>query len=488
MLNIASAQVNLNKLKDKVVSGTKEQINKTDTPNSSITEQERVPSVAGGKTLYVNKATGNNRNDGSKEKPLKNIQKAIDLAEPGTKILVAEGNYYGNLDCGFIEMKKYVSIYGGYSSDFSQRDILKHRTMVQPTAESNGTGSDKALLRIEARGNSNGVVVIDGLLFDKGQSNGYIARLQSTPEAAWPEGVETSRLVMAPAKGLKGEKCMELLQTKATAINAADAIVLTTSNPVISGDIEGSLTISNCVIANASNFAIQMSCFAGKITITNNVIINSRMAACEIRGGNAKPNMALVEYSYNTVLFAWGRLNDCADMGYGIRYMTGIDTDIHHNIIGGCTFSGIDRTLSDSDINKEKVRKTGAENNIFFLNKQADLTLPGGGMYQRIWAKDFADVEKLYKYEGNVELQNTAELTKAINPAYLKGYIGFSYSEATDHNPNSSANTFRSALGMPQQGTIKTKASMYANRYPFEDALKLFGAVRGYGAQVIAVK
>jgi len=32
--------------------------------------------------------------------------------------------------------------------------------------------------------------------------------------------------------------------------------------------------------------------------------------------------------------------------------------------------------------------------------------------------------------------------------------------------------------------TMSNKVDMYANRYPLEDALKLFGAVEGFGAQM----
>jgi len=52
------------------------------------------------------------------------------------------------------------------------------------------------------------------------------------------------------------------------------------------------------------------------------------------------------------------------------------------------------------------------------------------------------------------------------------------------HNPNSAVNTFRSALGMNQIGTMTSKVTMYANRYNWEKALLLFGAMPGYGAQV----
>ena len=41
----------------------------------------------------------------------------------------------------------------------------------------------------------------------------------------------------------------------------------------------------------------------------------------------------------------------------------------------------------------------------------------------------------------------------------------------------------RSAFGMnPGRGT--TRVDMFANRYPLTDALKLFGAVEGKGAQM----
>ena len=45
--------------------------------------------------LYVSSQTGNNSNDGSKGAPVKNIQKAIDMAADNASIYVAEGNYYG---------------------------------------------------------------------------------------------------------------------------------------------------------------------------------------------------------------------------------------------------------------------------------------------------------------------------------------------------------------------------------------------------------
>jgi hypothetical protein len=132
------------------------------------------------------------------------------------------------------------------------------------------------------------------------------------------------------------------------------------------------------------------------------------------------------------------------------------------------------------------MRKTGAEDNYFFLNKMGDIELPGGGMGTRVWCKNFEDREELYKYDRNEELGNNAGGFKGIlNTAYLEGFLNATYSESTDYNENSPANTFRSAMGLNKQGAMTTKISMYGNRYPLEDAIKLFGAVGGKGAQTI---
>jgi hypothetical protein len=96
-------------------------------------------------------------------------------------------------------------------------------------------------------------------------------------------------------------------------------------------------------------------------------------------------------------------------------------------------------------------------------------------------------VDQLTKYENNREM-NEAEanaISKKIDAPYLKGFIGITGTQTSEFNPNSSINTFRSAMGMNMQGTETVRVSMYGNRYPFEKAFDLFGAVNGYGAQMI---
>ena len=56
--------------------------------------------------------------------------------------------------------------------------------------------------------------------------------------------------------------------------------------------------------------------------------------------------------------------------------------------------------------------------------------------------------------------------------------------ETATMNANS-LNAFRQAVGLPQQGTIVSKVDMFGNRYPLDAALKLFGAMKGKGAQAL---
>jgi hypothetical protein len=82
-------------------------------------------------------------------------------------------------------------------------------------------------------------------------------------------------------------------------------------------------------------------------------------------------------------------------------------------------------------------------------------------------------------------MTNPAVFKGVINEDYLNGFLSASYKETTSHDPNSPANQFRKSMGMNQTGTIQSSVTMYANRYPWKEALKFFGAMQGYGAQKI---
>jgi len=419
-----------------------------------------------GNTLYVSSSTGNNKNDGTKENPLKNIQKAIDMAADGDTINVAEGNYFGVLDKGNINVTKPVTIIGGYSPDFSKRDVLKHLTMVQPTHESNGTASGQGTMQIQIK-KAGTEVVIDGLIFDRGNTIAYNPKGEGQPE-----GVESSMMQPIGTGGLGGP------DLKTTDVKTKQTSTLYLDN------ISCDLTVRNCAFLNSPYYGIIGTVAGTKVDITNCIFISNRFAGVEINGG-LPTKFAEVTFSYNTILFSWSRLKDYLDMGYGFRYGTRTNGYVTNNIIGLSIFGGLDRAKMDADKAREGQRKSTAENNVFFLNKQGDLNIPGGGKFMRISADQFDDVEQLTKAGGNKVLTDPAAFKGIINEPYLNGFLAASYKESTSVDRDSPANLFRAAMGMNIQGTMKSSATMYANRYPWQEALKFFGAMKDCGAQLI---
>jgi len=411
-----------------------------------------------GKDFYVSQKTGSNSNEATKASPLKNIEKALKKAKDGDKIYVAEGNYFGLRGKGYLESKVSVELYGGYSSDFSKRDVLKHLTLIQPTNESSKKGR-KALLTFN-KTKKGSKIVIDGFIFDMGMKNSY------SKTKGKPEGLETGMLLLPPAKE-KGESPTVTEQC------------VRFKNPASSGDV----LIQNNVFLNCAKFAIQGGHKQGDFKILNNVFVSNRMASIEVFGTGGKKGPkgptefdGNVEIAYNTILFTWSRLKDFKDMGYGVRVMTKLSYNIHNNIFLGNVLTGVDHTR----FNKNEWLKL--DNNLFFMNKQADLMFsePGQGALERVGVKDFGDLE-FKSVKGN----SGKAIKLPINEAYLKGFLNARYSEKADYDENSPSNQYRAAMGMNKQGKLKTKVSMYGNRYPLKDALKLFGAIKDKGAQLI---
>lgn len=393
------------------------------------------------KTWYVSQSNGSNRNEGTREAPLKNIQKAIDLAASGDVIRVAEGNYFGLLDSGNIKINKGISIFGGYAADFSERDILKYRTFIQPTATSNGSSQGQGTVQINVT-QAGTLVELDGLIMDRGNAVAYNSHGEGQPD-----GVETPMMCPIGTAGVG-----------APGVPEEKVYTTSTSIVAISTGAKCDVTIRNCAFLNGPNFGLTGSTFGTKVIVDNCIFVNIVMAAVELRGASAALN-SQTYFTNNTVLFTWSRLRDHGDMGYGYRYMPRNDSYLDRNIIGCSVFSALDRTHVDTPASREAERVTTCENSLFFLNRQADLVLPGGGQFLRVRVDDFEDVAQLARVSGNKEiddLDDLDDLDDIINEAYLKAF----------------------------KKAMDGKVTMFANHYPVEDALKLFGAVPGYGAQL----
>ena len=251
--------------------------------------------AAKGNALYVSMERGSARAEGTKDAPMRDIQKAVDKAADGDIIRVAQGNYLGNLDRGWIQIKgKYVSLEGGWNDDFTERNPIKYITRIQPSVEQRGT-IGQGLLMIEATANKNAQMIIDGLFFDLGLVHEYAKADPTDARFGCPEGCETGRIMPV---GNPPNKTIRL----------------------IGGKMAGKLVIRNCMFLNASFNAIIMTNMGGDWEIYNNVFVSNLYASCEINGGlnqNTGAHQSTVDFHHNTVLFSWPTTKEMESMGYG---------------------------------------------------------------------------------------------------------------------------------------------------------------------------
>ncbi len=413
--------------------------------------------------IYVSLGSGKNKNAGTKEAPLKNIWKAVDKAVPGDVIHVAEGNYPGKMKCGWVQLDKPVSLIGGYSADFASRDPLKFKTMFQPKNDQNDKkGTAMALLRIDFKNQKGFAMTIDGFIFDDGFASSY------HETKGKPEGFDTGMWLEGPAMNKTRDK-----------FPSANRYSLFST---LGFGTQGNLTIKNCTFVNGSNFGVNVNWFEGTVTMENNVFCNNRMIGANVQSSNGKADQVKWIFKNNTVLFTWSRLNDLADMGFGVRVNANVTAEISENIIGLNVLTGFDNTKGNG-----KTKKINIDNNVFFLNRESDIQMTVSPNVAKVRVDEFEDLEGtdgIESIEDNEDLKDPKVFAGRINAKYLNSFLSMKYSEKTKLDEGK-CNGLRSVLGLPLQGTITTQCDMYANRYPMEDALKLFGAMSGKGAQAI---
>ena len=456
----------------------------TSSSSSSSSSTTSIPKIGKGTRWYVSATTGGARNDGkSATTAFKDLQKAIDQAADDDVILVAEGNYLGNLDRGYIEIGvfgnaqtdkgKFISIYGGYSTDFKERDVIKHITKFQPT--------DQKFIAPLFNWNAHrpygytgamGSVVIDGFVFDFGENNIYCSANVNEPITSTPnEGVLTGRFL---ALG-ESPNCPK----EGTHNGDQYALHL---------DVEGNVKISNCIFVNCRDYGISAIVGVGHVEVCNNIFISCRFSACQIAGGvkDADIEKVSLDFHHNTVLFTWTRDKTFEDMGQGFRFMNGIRTiNVHNNIFGCNSNCAVERVRYESNKQMESLKQSNLYDNYFFANRR-DLELASAGAATiSVSADRIEEAEQIGpKYEGNKELPSSeTAFTNAIDQSYLKGFLSLKIMSSQSYNANSAANQVNRAFGLNQQGSETVRPTMYCNKYPWKKALDLYGKVANYGAQ-----
>ena len=435
--------------------------------------------AAGAADIYVSLETGKNKNEGTKEAPLKNLWKALENANDGDTIHLAEGVYPGKMKQNWFLIDKAVSVIGGYSKDFAERNPLVHRTMFQAQNENNdkkGNGLGVFTIQFDPakKAPDNVKMVFDGLIFDEGFANSY------HETKGKPADLDTGMWLEGPAYNKEKDKFP----------SANRYLIYSATQNRATGDLE----FKNCAFVNSGNIAFNVTWYKGKVKVENCVFCNNRMIGAQVlcssavpMDGPSKPRAGWKpevewEFEHNTVLFTWSRLNDLADMGFGVRNNSGVKAEIKDNIIGLNVLTGFDNTKG---VGKTKV--TELDENVFFLNRESDVQMTVSPSIAKVRVDSFEDLEGtdgIESIEDNEDLKDPSVFKGRINAAYLNNFLTMKYSESTKLDEGK-CNGLRSVLGLPLQGTITTQCDMFCNRYPLEDALKLFGAMSGKGAQEI---
>lgn len=444
----------------------------TTSASSSSSFQSKLK-VGSGPVYYVCQ-DGSNRADGkSPSSAMKDIQKALnaiaDAGQNGATIKVAEGNYLGYLDAGYIEIKNFITLEGGWNADFTDRDPFTYITKMQPDANQLGTNGSKALITISGLDNTlyqvGGTLVIDGIMLDYGFETKYYNYDPSDPKTGSPEGVDTGRMLDNPQQQVEHQ----LMHSDAA--------------------IAGNVIIRNCMFLNSPYFAIQLNSRCGEIEISNCVFVSNRYGSVRIDGWDKEGYRSHVDFHHNSVGFSWCRDKMMEDMGYGYEFMNKVSGDLDHNIFFCNNYSAIARTrsLSGPDAVIEAKKVTNVTNNLFFMNA-ADIQLAsnGGGKWTNVMVKQFDDIDEktIPNIDGNKNLSSNDPWVKCLWEPYLNGFATLKVLDSSSSfDANSASNLYRQAHGMNMQGTEIHRVSMYGNRYRFDEAMKLFGAKEGYGAQ-----
>ena len=414
--------------------------------------------VAGAADIYVSLETGKNKNPGTKEAPIKNLWKALENAKDGDVIHLAEGVYPGKMKQNWFLIDKAVSILGGYSKDFAERKPLEHKTMFQALNENNdkkGTGLGVFTIDFTKQAKQpEGVdMKFDGLIFDEGFANSY------HETKGKPEGFDTGMWLEGPA--------MNKTRDKFPSANRY-LVYSATANRVT-----GKISFTNCAFVNSGNIAFNVTWYQGDVVVENCVFCNNRMI-----GANVLCSKAIPQDGPNKPKAGC----DLADMGFGVRNNTGVNATIADNVIGLNVLTGYDNTKGAGAMKKQSI-----DGNVFFLNRESDIQMTVSPSIAKVRVDGFEDLEGtdgIESIEDNEDLKDPAVFKDRINAKYLNAFLSMKYSESTKLDEGK-CNGLRSVFGLPLQGTIKTQCDMFCNRYPLEDALKLFGAMDGKGAQAI---
>ncbi|NUM36663.1 MAG: right-handed parallel beta-helix repeat-containing protein [Candidatus Brocadiae bacterium] len=251
-----------------------------------------------GKVVYVSLEKGVAKKGGSKQKPAKYLWRTLSEVQAGNEIYIS-GHIEGQQGCGYEDLTKaYVTLKGGFSSDFANWNPTEFPTVFRRGQNSKMTSLNNCLLQVSNIANG---IVLDALIFDFASHNVYERngniniRMSSSYPAVklnfskkiW---IRNCVFLNAPSGGL------ELLGTA----EGAEAIV------------------ENCLFLNCASFGLKISGISGtKFIVRNNTFSLIQMGS---GGSYTDPGKAIYLATDEDSLEAMGNIFAYCDVAVFCRY------------------------------------------------------------------------------------------------------------------------------------------------------------------------
>ncbi|MEQ8762487.1 MAG: DUF1565 domain-containing protein [Planctomycetota bacterium] len=384
--------------------------------------------------LYVR--AGAEKGKGTRERPYRALYKALERAKPGDVIHVAEGDYSGKLDVGFVTIgTRNLTLLGGYAADYSERNPYRYPSRLHRRIGTDVEAFDNGLVLCD--GDVSGLV-IDGFVFDSTGRNVY----RETGELDVTLSLTKPPITLAHADS-----------------HLRNSIFLNTAGPAVR--ISGpSSSIENCLIVNAVQFGIE---------------IHGRHAAAAL----ATDTQVLIRN--NTILFTW-QWRETG--GSAIQIGSYCKVRLENNLIGfhqGVAISNI-RNFDGKALHQ-------MIGNVFFLNRAGNYEFFSRQHNQNLVVDDPADLEEadLAQAEGNLEIDPLFRLPAS----WVEQYLDVLGHEDAGLLSEEELATLRRRLGLPLEQP--TRRGTYAPPYPLAAVLNgaLWqtggGSLEGIGVQVASL-
>ena len=403
-------------------------------------------------TKYVNIATGKGK-DATLEKPAKDLGNIISKLEAGDVVCIAEGEYTGRGDRGVDQIEIPVELYGGFSSDFSNRDPWgAHRTIFTGIHNSDNfetqtrltiDTSDFATKLMEARGEETAHnIIVDGIIFDNGPRNYY----RGDGDAIIRQG--TANDSPTPESG---------------------ALTIRTG-------INSTVIVENNVALNFAPTEGVFSFFGGKnadVTIRNNVAVNNTGAG--FRLGTSFVGEEVPSYSFSHNISAFNQKHDPFGgiHGSGILLESSTTVSITNSIFIFNDQFGVD--------NAKRAEGVVLTDNLIAANGKADYL----EFDLRI---DLDDIEDESEFLDDASGNDGEPVVMSISEAWGNKYASRNIIDRNEAEEDvkvveSWANDVRGFFGWNLQGTdVDADSAFWLPRLSIDDALAVATMYNGkYG-------